>query len=83
MTVRSRSAGDGAAKVPPAVGAALPGPARVLSIVAAVSGVYDVAVGLALLAAPAAGPGFAWALIRRGRQSLHERLAGTALVDAG
>jgi hypothetical protein len=34
--------------------AALPGSARVLSIVAAVSGVYDVAVGLTLLVAPAA-----------------------------
>ena len=32
----------------------MPGPARTLSIVAALSGVYDLAVGLTLLAAPAA-----------------------------
>ena len=38
---------------------------------------------LALLGTLAAGLGFAWALIDRDRQFLHDRLAGTALVDAG
>lgn len=37
---------------------------------------------LALLGLLAAGLGFAWALIDRDRQFLHDRLAGTALVDA-
>ena len=38
---------------------------------------------LALLGTAAAGLGFAWALVDRDRQFLHDRLAGTALVDAG
>ena len=37
---------------------------------------------LALLGLLAAGLGFAWALIDRDRQFLHDRLARTALVDA-
>ena len=37
---------------------------------------------LALLGLLAMGLGFAWALIDRDRQFLHDRLAGTALVDA-
>jgi uncharacterized RDD family membrane protein YckC len=37
---------------------------------------------LALLGAAALGLGFAWALFDRDRQFLHDRLAGTALVDA-
>ena len=37
---------------------------------------------LALLGLLAAGLGFAWALVDRDRQFLHDRLAGTALVDA-
>ena len=37
---------------------------------------------LAVLGTLAAGLGFAWALIDRDRQFLHDRLAGTALVDA-
>ena len=37
---------------------------------------------LALVGLLAAGLGFAWALIDRDRQFLHDRLAGTALVDA-
>lgn len=39
-----------------------------------------------LLAVPsllAAGLGFLWALVDRDRQFLHDRLAGTAIVDAG
>jgi len=36
---------------------------------------------LALLGFFAAGLGFAWALVDRDRQFLHDRLAGTALVD--
>jgi uncharacterized RDD family membrane protein YckC len=36
---------------------------------------------LALLGAFALGLGFAWALVDRDRQFLHDRLAGTALVD--
>jgi uncharacterized RDD family membrane protein YckC len=36
---------------------------------------------LALLGTAALGLGFAWALIDRDRQFLHDRLAGTALVD--
>lgn len=38
---------------------------------------------LALLGTLAAGLGFAWALFDRDRQFLHDRLAGTALVEAG
>ena len=37
---------------------------------------------LALLGLAAAGLGFAWALVDRDRQFLHDRLAGTALVEA-
>ncbi len=37
---------------------------------------------LAILGAFALGMGFAWALVDRDRQFLHDRLAGTALVDA-
>jgi uncharacterized RDD family membrane protein YckC len=37
---------------------------------------------LALLGLAAVGLGFAWALIDPERQFLHDRLAGTALVDA-
>jgi len=37
---------------------------------------------LAVLGTLAAGLGFAWALLDRDRQFLHDRLAGTALVDA-
>ncbi len=37
---------------------------------------------LALLGLLAAGAGFAWALVDRDRQFLHDRLAGTALIDA-
>lgn len=37
---------------------------------------------LALLGALAAGTGFAWAIFDRDRQFLHDRLAGTMLVDA-
>jgi uncharacterized RDD family membrane protein YckC len=37
---------------------------------------------LAALGLLAAGLGFAWALVDRDRQFLHDRLAGTALVDA-
>ena len=37
---------------------------------------------LALLGAAALGAGFVWALFDRDRQFLHDRLAGTALVDA-
>jgi len=37
---------------------------------------------LALLGTLAAGLGFAWALLDRDRQFLHDRLAGTALVEA-
>ena len=37
---------------------------------------------LALLGLSALGLGFAWALVDRDRQFLHDRLAGTALVDA-
>jgi uncharacterized RDD family membrane protein YckC len=37
---------------------------------------------LALLGTLALGLGFAWALFDRDRQFLHDRLAGTALVDA-
>jgi len=37
---------------------------------------------LALLGLAAAGLGFAWALLDPERQFLHDRLAGTALVDA-
>ena len=36
---------------------------------------------LALLGTAALGAGFLWALIDRDRQFLHDRLAGTALVD--
>lgn len=36
---------------------------------------------LALLGLLAAGLGFAWALVDRDRQFLHDRLAGTALID--
>lgn len=36
---------------------------------------------LALIGLLAAGLGFAWALVDRDRQFLHDRLAGTALVD--
>ena len=37
---------------------------------------------LAILGLAALGVGFAWALFDRDRQFLHDRLAGTALVDA-
>jgi len=37
---------------------------------------------LALLGAAALGLGFAWALFDRDRQFLHDRLSGTALIDA-
>jgi uncharacterized RDD family membrane protein YckC len=37
---------------------------------------------LAVLGTLAAGLGFAWAFVDRDRQFLHDRLAGTALVDA-
>jgi uncharacterized RDD family membrane protein YckC len=37
---------------------------------------------LALLGLAALGLGFGWALLDRDRQFLHDRLAGTALVDA-
>ena len=37
---------------------------------------------LAILGLAALGLGFAWALVDRDRQFLHDRLAGTALVDA-
>ena len=37
---------------------------------------------LAVLGLAAAGLGFAWALVDRDRQFLHDRLAGTALVEA-
>ena len=37
---------------------------------------------LAMLGAAALGLGFAWALIDRDRQFLHDRLSGTALIDA-
>ncbi len=37
---------------------------------------------LAILGLAALGLGFLWALIDRDRQFLHDRLAGTALVDA-
>jgi uncharacterized RDD family membrane protein YckC len=37
---------------------------------------------LAVLGLAAAGLGFAWALVDRDRQFLHDRLAGTALVDS-
>ena len=37
---------------------------------------------LAVLGLAAAGVGFAWALVDRDRQFLHDRLAGTALVEA-
>ncbi|MEO5693297.1 MAG: RDD family protein [Usitatibacter sp.] len=36
---------------------------------------------LAVIGLLAAGLGFAWALVDRDRQFLHDRLAGTALVD--
>ncbi len=36
---------------------------------------------LAILGVAAAGLGFAWALVDRDRQFLHDRLAGTALID--
>jgi uncharacterized RDD family membrane protein YckC len=38
---------------------------------------------LAVLGLLALGLGFAWALFDRDRQFLHDRLAGTALIDAG
>lgn len=38
---------------------------------------------LALLGLLALGLGFLWALLDRDRQFLHDRLAGTAIVDAG
>lgn len=38
---------------------------------------------LAILGFFALGLGFLWALVDRDRQFLHDRLAGTALVDAG
>lgn len=38
---------------------------------------------LAVLGLLALGLGFLWALLDRDRQFLHDRLAGTALVDAG
>jgi uncharacterized RDD family membrane protein YckC len=37
---------------------------------------------VALLGTAALGLGFAWALVDRDRQFLHDRLSGTALVDA-
>jgi uncharacterized RDD family membrane protein YckC len=37
---------------------------------------------IAILGTAALGLGFLWALIDRDRQFLHDRLAGTALVDA-
>ena len=37
---------------------------------------------LAMLGAAALGLGFAWALVDRDRQFLHDRLSGTALIDA-
>ncbi|HUL97354.1 MAG TPA: RDD family protein [Usitatibacter sp.] len=37
---------------------------------------------LAVLGLAALGAGFAWALFDRDRQFLHDRLAGTAIVDA-
>ena len=37
---------------------------------------------IALLGLAAAGLGFAWALFDRDRQFLHDRLSGTALIDA-
>ena len=37
---------------------------------------------LALLGAAALGLGFLWALVDRDRQFLHDRLSGTALIDA-
>ncbi len=37
---------------------------------------------LAALGTAALGAGFAWALVDRDRQFLHDRLAGTALVEA-
>jgi uncharacterized RDD family membrane protein YckC len=37
---------------------------------------------LAVLGLTAVGLGFAWALVDRDRQFLHDRLAGTALVDS-
>jgi uncharacterized RDD family membrane protein YckC len=37
---------------------------------------------VALLGSAAAGLGFAWALVDRDRQFLHDRLAGTAIIDA-
>jgi len=37
---------------------------------------------LAVLGLVALGLGFAWALVDRDRQFLHDRLAGTAIVDA-
>jgi uncharacterized RDD family membrane protein YckC len=37
---------------------------------------------IAMLGTAALGLGFAWALFDRDRQFLHDRLAGTALVDA-
>ena len=37
---------------------------------------------LAVLGLVAAGLGFAWAIVDRDRQFLHDRLAGTALVDS-
>lgn len=36
---------------------------------------------LAVLGLAAAGLGFAWALVDRDRQFLHDRLAGTALIE--
>ena len=36
---------------------------------------------IAILGLLAAGLGFAWALVDRDRQFLHDRLAGTALID--
>ena len=38
---------------------------------------------VAALGTAALGLGFAWALFDRDRQFLHDRLAGTALIDAG
>jgi len=37
---------------------------------------------LAVLGSAALGLGFLWALLDRDRQFLHDRLAGTALVEA-
>jgi len=37
---------------------------------------------LAILGSAALGLGFLWALVDRDRQFLHDRLAGTALIDA-